>query len=347
MIDFERRLAKIAAIEFYLPENILSNNDLEKLFDSWSAERIYKSTGIINRRFANKDECASDMGVQAAKRLIENNQLDPKKIEMLIFCTQTPDYIVPSTACIIQDRLGLSNSCAAFDYTLGCSGYIYGLAIANAFIVSNMVKNVLLITGDTVTKLFNPGDKSVRMVMGDAASATYLDTENGFAEISGDFVLGTDGSGYQDLIVPAGAFRIPKTVETAIEKECEEGNIRSQEDFYMNGTKVFVFTIKRVPETINILMEKNRITLDNIDWFVLHQANKFIIDYLVKKTGIPKNKVLFCLEEYGNTSASSIPIVLKDAQSKNIFKKDDLILTIGFGIGYSWGANLLRWTDNT
>jgi len=198
--------------------------------------------------------------------------------------------------------------------------------------------------GDTITRSLNRFDKSARMLFGDSATATFLSTQEGIAEILGDFVLGTDGSGSQNLVIPSGGFRIPKSAETAIEKEDEEGNIRSLENLYMNGKEIFMFSIKRVPEVINNLIAKTGISLDEVDWFIFHQANKFILDFLAKKMKIPSSKVLLSLEEYGNTSSASIPLTLKDSQNKGVFRKGDLIMLVGFGVGYSWGANLIRWT---
>ncbi len=337
----------IVALEFYVPEKVLSNNELEKIFDSVDAEKIYKNTGIRNRHIAKKEVCVSDLSIIAAKNLFRNAEIDPKEIEMLIFCTQGPDYFLPATSCIIQDALGLSNSCAAFDMNLGCSGYVYGLAIAQSFIHSNMVNNVLLIIGDISSRTINPRDKSTRILFGDGVAATYISKKEGIAEISGDFILGTDGSGYQNIIIPAGAFRTPKTAATSIEKEDSEGNIRSLEDTYMNGIEVFTFALKRVPEVIDKLLIKTGNKLEQIDWFVFHQANKFILDYISRKMKIPSSKVLLSLEEYGNTSSASIPITFKLAQEKRLFKNGDLIMLIGFGVGYSWGANLLKWTEKT
>ena len=343
MSGFPPKSAKIAAIEYYLPEKRLDNYDLEKDFKSWDAEKIYNKTGISNRYVADEGECASDLGVRAIEKLIQQDLLDPQKVELLIFCTQTPDYYLPTTACIIQERVGLPVSCAAFDINLGCSGYIYGLAIANAFIRSNMVKNALLVTGDTYSKLIHPADKSVRTLFGDAGTATYLDAQHGIAEIFGEFVLGTDGSGFQNFIVPAGGFRMPKFLETAKEYEDKDGNIRSKENLYMNGAEIFVFTLEIVPKTINMLLTRNNFSLEEIDWFIFHQANKFMLDHLIKKIKIPQEKVHFFLEDCGNTVSSSIPMVLRDAQQKNLFSNGDIIMLIGFGVGYSWGANILRW----
>jgi 3-oxoacyl-[acyl-carrier-protein] synthase III len=338
---------KIVAVEYFVPKNTLGNNELAEILSFKDAAAIYSKTGISNRHIADKDECASDLGLQAAKKLIEQNMLDPKEIELLIFCTQTPDYSLPSSACIMQEILGISTSCAAFDINLGCSGYVYGLAVANAFISSNQVKNALLITGDTPSKVVNPLDKSVRVLFGDAGTATYLNRQDGIAEIMGEFILGTDGSGFRHLIVPAGGFRTPRTPETAKEHTDEDGNVRSLDNVYMNGAEVFVFSLKEVPKAIKALLEKNNFSLDDIDWFIFHQANKFIIDTLVKKLKIPSEKALLSLEEFGNTTCSSIPITLKDAQNRNVFNNGDLIMLVGFGVGYSWGANLLRWGNET
>jgi 3-oxoacyl-[acyl-carrier-protein] synthase-3 len=337
--------AKIVGIEYHLPEVVLNNFDLERDFESWSAEKIYNKTGISERHIASEYECASDLGIQAIEKLIQQNILDPQKVDLLIFCTQTPDYYLPTTACLIHEKIMLPISCASFDINLGCSGYIYGLATANAFIQSNMAKNVLLVTGDTYSKIIHHNDRSVRTLFGDAGSATYLSAEDGVAELIGDFALYTDGTGSKNFIVPAGGFRMPKSHETSLENKDSDGNVRSSDNLYMNGTEIFLFTLKSVPQAINALLTKNNISIGEIDWFIFHQANKFMIDHIIKKMNIPYEKVHMHLEYCGNTVSSSIPIVLKDAQQKGLFKRGDLIMLIGFGVGYSWGANLIRWMN--
>jgi len=333
---------KIASIEYYLPEEILTNEDLEKLYPEWSAEKIYLKTGISRRHIAAKDECASDLGVKAACKLLKQIDIKPEEIDILIFCTQTPDYCIPPTACIIQDRLGLSTSCSAFDINLGCSGFVYGLSIASAYIRGGMARNILLITADTYSKLIHPLDKSVRTIFGDAGVATLISADDGIAQV-GDFALGTDGSGYKNLIAPTSGFRVPKNADTDVEKEDESGNVRSLDNLYMNGSAIFAFTMRVVPRNIQQLLDLSDLKIENVDWFIFHQANEFMLKNLIKKLGISENKAPINLKEYGNTVSSSIPITLKDCQKNNLFKSGDRIMLVSFGVGYSWGSVLLEW----
>lgn len=339
----DKRKAFISCIEYYLPDKILANDELQEI-TGWTSEKIQSKTGISTRHIADQDECSSDLGVKAVQRLFEKHTINKEDIDFLIFCTQTPDYCLPTTACIIQDRLGLPDSCASFDINLGCSGFIYGLSIATAYIRSGMANNVLLIMGETYSKVINPLDKSVRTIFGDAGSAAIISSNKGVAEVI-DFDLGTDGSGYKNLIVPTSGFRIPKSPETAIEKEDESGNIRSLDNLYMNGASIFTFTIDTVPKTINRLFDKVNLQINDIDWFIMHQANAFILKHLIQKLDIPKDKAPICLENYGNTVSSTIPIVLKDYQEKEAFKSGNKVLLIGFGVGYSWGSALLEWNE--
>jgi len=334
--------AKIASIEYFLPSQTLTNEDIEKVFIDWTAEKIYLKTGVSIRHIASKDECSSDLGIEAAKKILEQNIIKPEDIDILIFCTETPDYLIPTTACIVQNRLGLPTSCAAFDINLGCSGFVYGLSIANAYIISGMARNILLINAETYSKTINPRDKSVRTIFGDAGTAVLICADNGFAKIN-DFVFGTDGSGHKNLIVPTSGFRTPKNTESAEEKEDGSGNIRSMDNLYMNGPSIFTFTLDVVPKTIAELLDKTNLNIDDIDFFIFHQANKFMLQHLIQKLHIPEKKAPINLEEYGNTVSCSIPIALRDCQQKNLFKKGDRIMLIGFGVGYSWASALLEW----
>ncbi len=338
------RTAKIVSIEYCLPKQVLTNDALATLYPDWSAEKIYLKTGISKRHIASQDECSSDLGVKAAQNLLGKVGVKPEDIDVLIFCTQTPDYCIPTTACIVQYRLGLPTSCAAFDINLGCSGFVYGLWIASAFILSGMADNALLITADTDTRLVHPLDKSLRIILGDAGAAALIRADCGIAHV-GDFVLGTDGSGYQRIIAPASGFRIPKNAVTAIEEQDEIGNVRSLDNLYMDGPKILTFTMRVVPKNIQKLLDKAEVTSDDIDWFIFHQANSFIIQHLTKRLRIPECKVPLCLENYGNTASSSIPIALKDCQEQGLFRNGDLIMLVSFGVGYSWGSALLEWVD--
>lgn len=337
---------KIASIEYYLPEQVLTNEELQSLFVDWTAEKIYLKTGISARHIASENECASDLGVKAAHNLMEQNGIKPADIDILIFCTQTPDYCMPPTACIVQDRLGLPTSCAAFDINLGCSGFVYGLWMASAYIRSGMVRNILLITADTYSKLIHPLDKSVRTLFGDAGAAALISADGGIAHVR-DFALGTDGSGHRNLIAPTSGFRIPRSAETAMEKEDESGNVRSLDNLYMNGPSIFAFTMRVVPKNIQELLNKAKLDLNDIDWFVFHQANKFMLQNLMRKLRIPESKAPLCLENYGNTVSSSIPITLRDYQKAGLLQGGDRIMLVSFGVGYSWGSVLLEWTGKS
>ncbi len=329
-------------ISCYLPPTILTNEELEKEYDSpsWTASKIYRKTGIKSRHIA-KDELVSDLAVEAGKKLLAEHGISTSDIDFLLLCTQSPDYYLPTTACIVQDRLGIPTSVGAFDYNLGCSGYIYGLATAKGLLAAGIAKNVLLITAETYTKHIHPLDRSTRTVFGDGATATLLREED--IEKIGQFVLVTDGKGAQNLIVPTGAMANPRTEETAKENEDANGNIRSLDNIYMNGAEIFAFTLRGVPDLIEKTLIKNNITIDQIDYVILHQANKLVLESLREKLEISEEKFCIDVEEIGNTVSSTIPIALRRAIDKKIpqVKSGSKILIAGFGVGYSLGATVI------
>lgn len=320
--------AKIKGISFVTPHKVLSNKDLVKEFPEWSIDKIANKVGVNKRHITNEDEYASDLAIKAAKKMFDEYNIDKKEIDLLILCTQSPDYALPTTACIIQDKLGLPTSCGAFDFNQGCSGYIYGLSIAKGFISSSIAKNILLLTAETYSKYLGAEDKSNRTIFGDAASATLISTE-GFAEIR-DFVLGSDGSGAENLIVKNSGARKTK----------EESN-----KLFMNGAEIFNFTLKNVPKMVEETLIKNKIDKDSIDYFVLHQANSFMLNHLRKKMKIVDEKFYNSMEEVGNTVSSTIPIALYEAIKRGRIKKDYKLLIAGFGVGYSWGATVLTFEN--
>lgn len=331
-------MAYIHSIDFYLPNNELSNQDLTRQFPEWNVEKISAKTGIKKRFIADEHEFASDMAIKAANKLFEKTKFDKSKIDFLIYCTQSPDYLLPTTACIIQDRLNL-NKIGAFDFNLGCSGYIYGLSIAKGFISSGIANNILFITSETYSKYINEKDKSNRTIFGDAASATIITKEKGLCKI-GDFELGSDGSGSENLIVKSSGVKGSK-LYNELEKTDEFGNIHSDKDLYMNGPEIFNFTGTFVPNLINSFLLKVNVEFDDVDFFVFHQANKFMLDYLRKKTKIPKEKFILELEDYGNTVSSTIPIALCKIVEKGKVNSGKKVLVAGFGVGFSWGASIL------
>jgi len=328
---------KITNIEYYLPEKIITNDQLTKQFPDWTPDKIERKIGIKERHIAKKNETALDLALIAGKKILEN--YDKDKIDFLLLCTQSPEYYMPSGACILQDRLGLNKNIGAFDYNLGCSGFIYGLANAKAFINSKIANNILLITSDTISKYLNHKDIGNMIIFGDAAGATII--EKSKKEQIGEFVLGTDGSGYKNLIVPNGGLRHQYNPK-AKEINDDSGNIRTDNIFYMNGIEVFSFGINIVPKVTKEILNKNKLILNDINYTIFHQANKCINKYLREKIGIQKDKYYLNLLYTGNTSSCTIPIAIKNSLDKNIIKKGNKILIIGFGSGYSWGGTVIE-----
>jgi 3-oxoacyl-[acyl-carrier-protein] synthase III len=335
--------AFIESIRVALPEAVLDNDQLAREFPSWTAEKIYASTGIRERRVSAADECASDLAVKAASQLLEEEDRDPRDIDFVLNCTQTPDYVLPTTACLLQDRLGLPRTCGALDYNLGCSGYVYGLGLAKALIASGQARDVLLITADTHTKLINPRDKSVRMLLGDAATATLIRAD-ARDTLMGPFVYGTDGSGADNLIVPAGGMR-RRYVQDADLVHDASGNARTDNDIWLNGAEIFNFTLRVIPDTVAAVLQRANLSASDIDLFVFHQANRFILEHLRKKLAVPVEKFVYALEHVGNTASSSIPIALQQARDAGRLEAGSLVMLVGFGVGYSWAATVINWME--
>jgi 3-oxoacyl-[acyl-carrier-protein] synthase-3 len=334
----------ICAIEYYLPEMIVSNQQLADEYPEWSVEKIESKTGIRERHIAGPGECASDLAYYAAKQLFDSGACTPADIDFVLLCTQSPDYSLPTTACLLQNRLGIPVQSGALDFNLGCSGFVYGLGLAQGLIQTGQASRVLLITADTYSKFIHPGDKSVRTLFGDAAAATLLEGVAGEVEPQpAPFVYGTDGSGGSNLIVPAGGRRTPSTPETGKTTADESGNRRSQDHLFMNGAEIFNFTLKAIPDCVKRLLELKNLQTEDIDLFVFHQANKYMLEHLRKKLGVPSEKFSICLGHCGNTVSSSIPIALKHAALDGQLCDGQLVMLVGFGVGYSWGATLLRW----
>jgi 3-oxoacyl-[acyl-carrier-protein] synthase-3 len=334
--------AAIKAITSFLPAGKLTNEQLAEEFGDWHASQILSKTGVAVRGVAGPDECASDLGVEAAKRLFAGGAHAPEETDFLIFCTQSPDYFTPTTACVMQDRLGLRTDCGAIDINQGCSGYIYGLALAKSLVEAGTAGNVLLITADTYTKFINRRDRSLLTLFGDGAAATLVGSVPAERQLIGPFILGTDGRGANQIIVKAGGLRCPPTPETAVEKEDASGNWRSDQNLFMDGADVFGFALRTVPEAMRQLLEKSGLNFDDVDFIVPHQANKFILERLRAKMKIPVEKFWIDMEQCGNTVSSTIPIALESALAQERIKQGDRVALVGFGVGYSWGATLVE-----
>ena len=327
----------IKALAYTLPENEVTNKQLVKEFPEWSIDKIADKVGINTRFVASENETSSDLAVKAAEKLfLENPNINKEDIDFVLFCTQSPDYFLPTSACIIQNKLGLPTTCGALDFNLGCSGYIYGLSLAKGLILGGIANNVLLLTGETYSKYLHPKDKGNRTIFGDAGSATLISTE-GFAEI-GNFSLGTDGKGAENLIVKTGGLRCKNPMNDLTFDE--KANPTSSDYLYMNGSEIFNFTIEAVPELVKNTLLKNKLTNDEIEGFVFHQANKFMLNFLRKKLKINEEKFHYYMSEVGNTVSSTVPIVLYE-KLKNRELHGNILLG-GFGVGYSWGGCVIN-----
>ncbi len=331
-------------IQYYLPNAILSNNQINIEHPEWSADKISKKTGIYNRHISGTDEYASDLGFAAAKKLFEKSKNQKSKIDYLIFCTQSPDYVLPTTACILQERLGLNSNIGAIDINMGCSGYLYGLSYAKGLIASCQAKNVLLITGETYSKYIHSSDKSNKTIFGDGASASLLSNEkNGkyVGEVR-NFDFYTDGSGYDRLIVKNSASH--KKLLQSADVRNGEGKFISNDDYLqMDGNSIFQFTASKVPDSIQAILLKNDESIEEIDLFIFHQANAFMMNFIRKKCNIPVDKFFVYIEDCGNTVSSTIPIALKEAQRQNRIGIGSKVLLIGYGVGLSIAGTIIHY----
>jgi 3-oxoacyl-[acyl-carrier-protein] synthase-3 len=316
---------KIEYIEYYLPERIIDNDFLEKesgIDKAFTEEKV----GIKQRHIAGNDEPTSMLAYNAARKLIDKNNVDSQDIDMLLLCTQNPDYRLPTTACIVQDKLGLKKSTMAFDINLGCSGFTHSIPIAGNFLESGKFKKAMLVMADEYSKIINYKDKNTASIFGDAGSAvTLTKCEDGYGVI--DYSFGTDGSGWEKLIV--------RNTGTAKEDVTSE--------LFMDGREIFKFSMFVVPKSIDEILEKNNLKKEDIKYFVMHQANKYMLTELRKRLKLTDEQMIIDMQNYGNTVSSTIPIALKNLFDKGTLKKGDLILLTGFGVGLSWSNVLYRY----
>lgn len=331
-------MAYIKALSYYLPPTELTNDQLQEQLPQCGVAKIAKGIGVTVRHIADEETTAGDMATEAARKMFKEYDVKPEEVDFIIFATQTQDHFLPATACLIQNKLGIPTSAGAFDFDLGCSGYVYGLAIANSFVDSGLAKNVLLLTGDTLTRLMHEKDNN-RVLFGDAGSASLI-SKDGFAEI-GKFEKGTDGSGADCLIVKNRAAR-HFAMGGGISVD-NEGNTRRDDYFYMNGNIVFDFTIDRVPKLVKATLDVNGLTEEDINYYVFHQANKFMLNTIRKCCLLPKEKFYVDLDQTGNTTSSTVPIGLKESISKGLIKSGDKVMIAGFGVGLSWAGTVLNF----
>jgi len=320
----------LADVEYHLPSRVLANDELAAMFPEWPAAKIEEKLGITERRIAAEGETSADLAMLAAEKLFARNPCKRSEIDYVLFCTQTPDFLLPTTACILQHRLQLSPKCGAIDFNLGCSGYVYGLGLAKGLIETGQASKVLLLTGETYSKLIRPNDKSTRTLFGDAGTATLLEAtaQNGVGV--GPFVYGTDGDGAEDLIVRMGGSR------------CPGAPLGDGLGLCMEGTQIFNFSLREVAQSLAALMEKAGCSLDDVDCFIFHQANSYMLEFLRRKCRIPESRFYVHCKETGNTVSNTIPIAFKHAMEEGKVASGKTIAFVGFGVGLSWAACLVK-----
>lgn len=334
--------SEILGIAGYLPEKIVTNDDLASLHPDWDMPRIAAKTGIVARHIAAETETAADLAFGAASKLLEQRLVPKEEIDYLIVVTQTPDYLLPSNACQLQSRLKLGSQVAALDLNIGCSGFVGGLHLCTSLIQSGQARNVLLITTDTYSKLLHPLDRTVQALFGDGAAATLVSRSRSGGHI-GQFVLGTNGSRAGDLIVPAGGFRQPRSVQTAAQTVDAQGCVRNAESLFMDGQAIFTFALTEIPRSITQLLKKSDLSVQQIDWYVFHQANRFMLENLAAIARIAPDKMVYHLESIGNTVAASIPLALERYLIDQRIQPGQNLILAGFGVGLSWAACHVLW----
>ncbi len=322
--------ARIAAVGYHLPERVETCEDLARENPGWDAAKIAAKLGIRSRHIAADDETASDLGYHAARKVLDQSGTDAAAVDFTIFCTQSPDYPLPTTACALQHRLGLRKDSGALDVNQACSGYVYGLCLAKSLIAGGVARTVLVVTAETYSKYLGPADLSVRPLFGDGAAATLVVAAE--EDAVGHFVLGTDGAGAERLIVRAGGCRQPRRPAEGAEPR-----------LYMDGPAIFTFASATVPELVNRVLDRAGWEKGAVDWYVYHQANSFMLTHLAVKSGISRERMVLCMEDVGNTVSASIPIAIARYVEAGKIRPGQRLVLVGFGAGYSWGACTVTW----
>lgn len=326
----------ISAIAACVPPRKVYNKDLVDIMPADEVEKVIGSVGIVERRIADVGVTSADLCYQAARQLLEDNDIDPASIDMILFMSQTADYRSPATACTLQHRLGLSKDCAAMDLSLACSGYVYGLSAAFAYASMDGIDRVLLLDGETFSKVVNPRDKVNVPLYGDAGTATLIE-KGDFSPST--FILHTDGAGEDAVKIPAG-MRYPITEESLKVTERENGNFRNDLEVYMDGMEVFNFAIRVVPKGVKEMMAATDSVLDDVDWLLFHQSNRFMTDFFIKKLKFDPARVPYSIDRYGNTSSASVPLTIV-SELRGKLEAGQRIVMCGFGAGLSWGTAML------
>jgi 3-oxoacyl-[acyl-carrier-protein] synthase III len=335
---------RIAEIEYELPVRVVSNRDLERQFPDWNMAALEEKSGIRERHIAEENQTALDLAREASVRLLARAGVEARDLQGIVFCTQTPEYLMPSNAFLLHEALGMTHGALAFDYNLACSGYIYGLAIVQGLVEIGLADRVLLVTADTYSKYINERDRSTRCLFGDGAAASLIEVSGaGSPSRLVDVMLASSGREHRAFYIPAGGCRLPSSERTREETTDDSGNTRSLENIHMNGFAVWRFIATEVPKQIAQLLARNSLGVADVDLYVFHQASKLTLDSLVTALRIPREKVFLNMESIGNTVSASIPIALADAARCGRLQRGQLVLLSGFGVGLSWGTALMRY----
>ncbi|MEZ6119598.1 MAG: ketoacyl-ACP synthase III [Pirellulaceae bacterium] len=322
--------ASIGPIAVHFPEKVETNAELGQQFPEWNIEAIGQKTGILQRYIAAENECASDLGYQACQKLLEQHDIEPHSIDFVLLCTQTPDYPLPTTACLLQDRLGLKTSCGAMDFNLGCSGFVYGLALAEGLIRTGSVRRILLVTAETYSKYIDKEDRSLRTIFSDAAAATLIEASEQ-PSLAG-FQYGTDGSGADTLLVTNGGAR------PAADAHRPRHRKRWNSDLYMDGPSLISFTVSEVPKVVDAILAATGQTAGDVDLYLLHQATFKMLDQLRQRLDLDEQQLPIRLENVGNTVSCTLPILIDQLRQEGQLQPSTKSMLIGFGVGLSWAG---------
>lgn len=333
----------IKALVAAVPRTVIDNLNYTEYFPADQVKEVVEKVGIYERRFADENTCSSDLCYAAAEKLIADNNIDKSEIDLLIFISQTPDFRMPATSVLLQDRLGLPNSTIAFDINLGCSAFIYGLSVVFSMMQNKGLRKALLLDGETRSKVYSPKDRRSAFLFGDGGVAALIERDEAFGESW--FSLNSDGSRGDLIKINGGGYRMPSSIETLKERVVDEyGNIRSDEQGYMNGGDVFNFVIREIPKDIKKMAEFSGKNLADLDWYIFHQANNFINSYLAKKLKLDASKIPSTIAKYGNTSSVSVPLTIADQLKDKMNGHHELLLS-AFGVGMTWATAIVPFED--
>lgn len=334
--------AKIKNIYYHLPKRLLTNEDLLAENPMWDLSSVSKKSGVEQRYFAEEDQTALDLSIGACKKFFKESGVEPHQIDCILYCSQTHDYVMPGNSALLHRHFDFRTDVMAFDITLACSGYVYALTIAKSLIASSVVRNVIIVTADTYSKLIHKRDRSTRSLFGDAATLTYLVPCNDGQGVIAQS-LATEGKFYKKFYIPAGGFRNPKSESTSQDYIDSAGNMRSDENIIMDGVGIWNFIRSKVPEHLFNFLDSRQLKIKDIDLFVFHQASALTLDSLQKSLKIPEERMFRNIHKYGNTVSSSIPLALSEAIHEGLIMKGNLVLVSGFGVGLSYGSALIQF----